>query len=132
MNNDEKELRKQKVIDLHNSDTPIPEIMKATGLSRSGIYKILDSVLKKGEIAPKEATVQIKLTGQEERFTSFVGYERTNKNEYVHKDTGEIVNVVFVKATDPGKFGYFVKVKGGEKKSTASGNDNLEPADAKL
>jgi hypothetical protein len=122
MNDQEKELRRKKVIDMHNSGSDIKDIMKATSLSRSGVYKILDSVLKKGEIAPKEPKVEIKLTGEEERFNSFVGYERTNVNVYAHKETGEIVTVAFVKAKNPGEFGYFVKVKIDSEKSTASGN----------
>jgi protein tyrosine phosphatase len=122
MNSQEKELRRKKVLDMHNSGASIQDITDATGLSRSGIYKILDIVIKKGEIAPKEPVKEVKLTGQEERFTSFVGYERTNVNQYAHKDTGEIVNVAFVKAKNPGEFGYFVKVKSDSEKSTASGN----------
>ncbi len=133
MNDQEKDLRRQKVVDMHNSGSDIKDIMKATSLSRSGIYKILDSVIKKGEIAPKEPVAKIKLSGKEERFNSFVGYERTNVNQYAHKETGEIVNVAFVKATEPGEFGYFVKVdlangakvkseQNDSEKSTASGN----------
>jgi hypothetical protein len=119
----EKELRRKKVLDMHNSGSSPKDIMNVTGLSRSGVYKILDTLLPKGEIAPKEPIVKVKLSGQEERFTSFVGYERTNVNQYAHKETGEVVNIAFVKAKKAGEFGYFVKVSGVEKKSTASGNE---------
>lgn len=112
----EKDLRRKKVLEMHNSGSTPKEIIKATGLSRSGVYKILDTVLQKGEIAPKEPIVKVKLTGEEERFTSFVGYERTDVNQYAHKESGEIVNVVFVKAKKEGEFGYFVKVSDGSKK----------------
>lgn len=110
MEDQEKELRKVRVIDLHNSGKTAQEIVKVTGLSRSGVYKILDSVLKKGDIAPRDILFEVKLTGLEERFKSFVGYERTNVNEYVHKDSGEVVRVAFVKGENGG-FGYFVNVK---------------------
>lgn len=124
----EKELRRKKVLDMHNSGSIPKDIMKVTGLSRSGVYKILDTLLPKGEIAPKEPIVKVKLLGTEERFTSFVGYERTNVNQYAHKETGEVVNVAFVKAKKANEFGYFVKVSGVEKKSTASGEEVKETA----
>lgn len=130
----EKELRNKRIIDMHNSGATIKEIIDATGMSRSGIYKVIDSIVKVGETAPKEPVKEVKLTGEEERFTSFVGWERTNVNEYSHKDTGEVIRVVFVKAKGPNDFGYFVKLgdtNGGEvkseetasEKSTASGKE---------
>lgn len=131
MVSEEKELRNKRIVDLHNSGSSIREISKLVSMSIGGVSKVIASAIGKGDAPERDNVIEVKLTGQEERFTSFVGYERTNKNEYVHKDTGEIMNVVFVKATEPGKFGYFVKVKGEEKKSTASGNDNLEPAEVK-
>lgn len=107
----EKELRNKRIIDMHNSGSTLKEIIKATGMSRSGIYKVIDSIIKVGEIAPiKEVVKEVKLTGTEERFTSFVGWERTNVNEYSHKDTGEVIRVAFVKAKSDNEFGYFVKV----------------------
>lgn len=135
---DEKELRNKRIIDMHNSGKNIKEIMTATGMSKSGIYKVIGSIIKVGEIAPKKPVVEVELKGTEERFGSFVGYERTNVNEYVHKDTGEVVRVAFVRAKKDGEFGCFVRlandagVKSGEieKKSTASGNDVMETAEA--
>lgn len=129
MNDQEKELRRKKVIDMHNSGSDIKDIMKVTSLSRSGVYKILDSVLKKGDVAPKNVKVEIKLTGTEERFNSFVGYERTNVNVYAHKETGEIVNVAFVKSKNPGEFGYFVKVSEVEKKQIVIPANSLKEGD---
>ena len=118
----EKDLRNKKIVDMHNSGATIKDIAKAVGMSNGGIHKVLNSVILKPEIAPKEQTVEVKLTGSEERFSSFVGYERTNVNEYAHKESGEVVRVAFVKGKDGG-FGYFVKVGvETEKKSTASGS----------
>jgi len=111
MNNEEKEVRNKRILDMHNSGATIKEIGRQVKMSDGGVHKILNSVIIKSEIAPKEPVVEVKLSGDEERFTSFVGYERTNVNQYAHKETGEVVNVVFVKAKKQGEFGYFVKVK---------------------
>jgi len=118
----EKELRNKRILDLHNSGSSIREISKAVSMSTGGVSKVIALGIGKGDAPERESIVDVKLTGQEERFTSFVGYERTNVNQYAHKDTGEIVNVAFVKAKNPGEFGYFVKVKSDSEKSTASGN----------
>lgn len=107
---DEKELRNNRIIDMHNSGATIREIMKSTGMSKSGIYKVIGAIIKTGETAPKEPVKEIELKGTEERFTSFVGWERTNVNEYAHKDSGEVIRVAFVKAKSPNEFGYFVKL----------------------
>jgi hypothetical protein len=86
----------------------------------------LTPLVVKDAVAPKIKKVVAKLTGEEERMNSFVGWIRTNVNEYTNKETGEIVNVAFVKAKKAGDFGYFVKVSSFEKKSTASGNEVIE------
>lgn len=125
MSSQEKELRNKIIVDLHNSGSSIREISKLVSMSIGGVSKVIASAIGKGDAPERDNVVEVKLTGQEERFVSFVGYERTNKNEYVHKDTGEIVNVVFVKSTELGKFGYFVKVKSDSEKSTASGIDDV-------
>lgn len=106
----EKELRNKKIIDMHNSGATIKEIIDATGMSRSGIYKVIDSIVKIGETAPKEPVKEIQLTGNEERFTSFIGWERINVNEYSNKATGEVIRVAYIKAKSPNEFGYFVKL----------------------
>lgn len=122
MNNEEKEFRNKRILDMHNSGATIKEIGREVKMSDGGVHKVLNSVIIKSEIAPKEPVIEVKLSGNEERFNSFVGYERTNVNQYAHKETGEVVNVVFVKAKKQGEFGYFVKVKSGSEKTTASGN----------
>jgi predicted DNA-binding transcriptional regulator AlpA len=130
----EKELRNKRIIDMHNSGDNIKVIMKATGMSKSGIYKVIGSIVKVGETAPKEPVIEVELKGNEERFGSFVGWQRTNVNEYCNKETGEIVRVAFVRAKKEGKFGYFVRLANDagvksdeiEKKATASGNVDLQ------
>jgi len=137
----EKDLRNKRIVDMHNSGSTIKEIMTATGISKSGIYKILDAVVKVGDIAPKTPIVEVKMVGTEERFMSFVGYERTNVNEYSHKDTGEVIRVAFVKAKNPNEFGYFVKlapanveeVKSGEiEKKSNPADEVIKEAEANL
>lgn len=124
MTDQEKDLRNKKILDLHNQGKSIAVIAKEMVLSKGGVHKILSSLIINGDSPKKEPVVRVKLSGNEERFTSFVGYERTDVNQYVHKETGEVINVAFVRARKAGEFGYFVKVSGGEKKSTASGDDN--------
>ena len=123
MTDQEKDFRYKKILDLHNQGKSIAAIAKEMVLSKGGVHKILSSLIVKGDSPKKEPVVKVKLSGQEERFSSFVGYERTDVNQYVHKETGEIVNVAFVKAKKAGEFGYFVKVSSFEKKSTASGEE---------
>lgn len=106
---DNKELRDKKILDLHNSGESMESIAKEVGMSKTGVHKILQKSLINGDIAPKEV-VDVKLTGKEEKFTSFVGYERVNVNEYAHKESGEVVRVAYVRAKNPGEFGYFVKL----------------------
>ena len=104
-----KDLRNKRIIDLHNSGESMGVISKEFGLGKTTIHKIINSFLENGEV-PSKVVVDIKLSGKEDRFNSFVGYERVNVNEYAHKDSGEVVRVVFVKAVNPGEFGYFVKL----------------------
>lgn len=118
----EKELRNKRILDLHNEGKSMGEISKAVGIGKTSVHGILNKLLNIGNLAPKEPVIEVKLSGNEERFNSFVGYERTNVNQYAHKETGEVVNVVFVKAKKQGEFGYFVKVKSDSEKTTASGN----------
>ena len=106
----EKDLRDKQVLDLHNGGNSIRDIKKITGLGVATIHRILGSLIQAGN-APSKSSTEIVLTGNEEVFKSFVGYERTDVNEYVHKDTGEVVRVVFVKAKGSEEFGKFVIVK---------------------
>ena len=128
----EKELRNKRILDLHNSGSSMGEISKAVGLGKTSVHNILNKMLKVGETAPKEPVKEVELKGNEERFTSFTGWERTNVNEYSNKETGEVVRIAFVKATEPDGFGYFVRVgdaNGGEVKSIEIGEKKSDPAD---
>jgi len=104
-----KDLRDKQVLELNNSGESMGSISIKLGISKSTVHKILNSFLEKGDV-PSKVVVDVKLSGKEERFNSFVGFERVNVNEYVHKDSGEVVMVTFVKAVNPGEFGYFVKL----------------------
>lgn len=107
---EEKDLRNKKILDLHNSGSTIKEIIEATGMSKSGIYKVIGSVIKEGS-APRKEVVEVDLSGDEEVITSFIGLTRLNVNEYVNEKTSEVIRVTFIKSTVPGEFGKFVKLK---------------------
>ena len=116
MDNSEKDLRNKKILDLHNQGKSIQAIAKEMVMSKGGVHKIISGFILNGDSPKKDVVVKVKLSGDEERISSFVGYERTDVNQYAHKESGEIVNVVFVKAEKEGEFGYFVKVSDGSKK----------------
>jgi hypothetical protein len=105
----EKEFRNNRVIDMHNSGSTIKEIISATGLSKSGIYKIIDGIIKVGD-APAKRVKEVEITGDEERFDNFTGWTRTNTTEIMNEKTGEFVRIAFVKAKSKDEFGYFVKL----------------------
>lgn len=126
----EKDLRNKKILDLHNSGNSMGEISKQVGLGKTSIHKILTAMLKVGD-APSKEVVEVKLEGTEERFESFVGWERTNVNEYANKNTGETIRVVYVKAKSADQFGYFVKLSEVEKKSNPT-DDVIKEAEANL
>jgi len=104
------ELRDKKILDLNNSGKSIREIAKELNVGKTTVSRVLNSVLAK-DLVPGKEIVEVKLEGTEERFGSFVGWERTNVNEYSNKTTGETVRVVYVKAKSADEFGYFVKLK---------------------
>lgn len=106
----EKDLRNKRIIDMHNGGSTIEQIAKAVGMSKGGVHKVLADVLIKDKIPNKKVIIPIKLTGNEQIVSSFVGWTRTDVNQYAHKDTGEIMNVVYVKAKSLNEYGYFVIV----------------------
>jgi hypothetical protein len=106
----EKDLRNKRIIDMHNGGSTIEQISKAVGMSKGGVHKVLGGVLISNEIPNKKTIVPIKLTGNEQIVSSFVGWTRTDVYQYAHKDTGEIMNVVYVKAKSVNEYGYFVIV----------------------
>lgn len=120
----DKEKRNADVFRMFNDGKSEREIAVIVGLSKTAVHKILTPLVVKESVAPYIKKAVAKLTGKEERMNSFVGWVRTNVNEYTNKETGEVINVAFVRARKAGEFGYFVKVSSFEKKSTASGNDD--------
>lgn len=105
-----KEERNKRIMDLHNSGRSTQEIADAVSMSKGGVHKVVTAELKKGTAPSKEKPIEVKLTGTEERFDNFSGWNRIDVNRYEHKDTKEIVDVAYVKATDIAECGYFVRV----------------------
>lgn len=103
------ENRNDLILRMHNEGQSIRAISEVVKLSIAGVHKILASVIDKAEVMPKIPT-KVKLTGNEEKFINFGSYIRTNVNEYTHKETGEIVNIAYVRSKDKSLFGYFVKL----------------------
>ncbi len=107
----DKDLRDKRIVDLNNSGKSIMEIATETGMSKGGVHKVLAKFLVKGDVAPKkESVIDLELSGKEERFESFIGWNRLNVNEYANEKTGEVIRVAYVKAKKKGEFGYFVKL----------------------
>lgn len=102
--------RDEKILELHNEGKSVRQISTDLSVSKSLVHKVLSSVLDKVDVMPKISS-KVVLDGDEERFTNFGGYIRTNVNEYTDKCTGEVVNVAFVTAKEKGGHGYFVKLK---------------------
>ena len=105
----EKNSRNDLILEMHNEGKTVRQISDAVKLSIGGVHKVLSSVLDKVDVMPKIPT-KVVLSGNEERFTNFGGWIRTNVNEYTHKETGEVVNIAFVGAKEKGGHGYFVKL----------------------
>lgn len=104
------ESRNDLIVRMHNEGQSVRAISEVVKLSIAGVHKILASVIDKADVMPKIPT-KVKLTGNEERFTNFGSYVRTNVNEYTHKETGEIINIAFVASKEKGGYGYFVKLR---------------------
>ena len=103
------ELRDKRILDMNNSGKSIREIAKVLSIGKTTVSRVLSCALVKEDI-PSKDVVDIQIKGTEERFESFVGWERTNVNEYANKNTGEVARVVYVKAKSKDEFGYFVKL----------------------
>lgn len=98
------------IVKMFNEGKSEREIADSVKMSKSGVHKVLSNYIGKTTL-PKKPSVNIKLTGDEERFTNFSGWVRTDVNTYSNKDTGEIVNLVYVPSKTVEDYGYFVKVK---------------------
>lgn len=105
-----KDERNAKIFELFNQGKSERFIADEVGVSKTTVHKVLEPLINKKETAPAIKKEIAKLTGNEERFTNFSGWIRTNVNEYSHKDTGEVIKVAFVKAKSPDECGYFVKL----------------------
>lgn len=101
--------RDEKILELHNEGNSVRQISDELKVSKSLVHKVLSTILEKPDVMPKIPT-KVKLTGNEERFTNFGSYVRTNVNEYCHKDSGEIIHIAFIPAKKKGDYGYFVKL----------------------
>ena len=101
--------RDERILDLHNEGKSVRQISTELSVSKSLVHKVLSSFFDKVDVMPKISS-KLVLTGNEERFTNFGGWVRTNVNEYTDKVTGEVINVAFVSAKEKGGHGYFVKL----------------------
>jgi len=116
---DQKEKRNKEIINFHNSGLSTQQIAYKVGLSKAGVYKVinlhLEAVKSKTVVATQDKAEPTKqtepastVTGK--RITNFGEYQRINVNKYAHKSTGEIITVKFVPASVRGQYGYFVTV----------------------
>jgi transcriptional regulator with XRE-family HTH domain len=113
----EKDVRNRKIVDLNNEGLSVREIAKQLNIGKSTVSNILNSVLIKNEKIPSKKVVEVKLKGDEEKFTNFSGWSRLNVNEYANDKTGEVIRIAFVRAKSKDECGYFVKLGaiGGQK-----------------
>lgn len=102
------ESRNDLIVRMHNEGHSVRAISDVVKMSISGVHKILASIIEKADVMPKIPS-KVKLNGNEERFTNFGSYIRTNVNEYCHKETNEVIYLAFVREKK-GKYGYFVKL----------------------
>ena len=121
---DQKEKRNAEIVKLHNSGLSTQQIADKVGLSKAGVYKVInlhiENVKTKSSIivqanneTPSSQTVKptepdATIIGK--KITNFGEYQRIDVNKYVHKSTGEIITVKFVPAAVRGQCGYFVTV----------------------
>ena len=116
---DQKEKRNAEIINLHNSGLSTQQIADKVGLSKAGVYKVinlhLEAVKSKTVVATQDKAEPTKqtepastVTGK--RITNFGEYQRIDVNKYAHKSTGEIITVKFIPAKAPDKCGHFIAV----------------------
>jgi len=116
---DQKEKRNKEIINFHNSGLSTQQIAYKVGLSKAGVYKVinlhLEAVKSKTVVATQDKAEPTKQTDPAstvtgKRITNFGEYQRIYVNKYAHKSTGEIITVKFVPASVRGQYGYFVTV----------------------
>jgi hypothetical protein len=99
--------RNELIIKMHNNGNTERQISDATGLSKSGVHKIIGMYIESIDV---ETTVDDVKPNVEagKIFSSFVGWVRLSANKYSNKDTGEVVNVKYIPGNDVAKYGHFV------------------------
>jgi hypothetical protein len=121
---DQKEKRNAEIVNLHNSGLSTQQIADKIGLSKAGVYKVINLHLEAAKSQPaaidpannetpaaqttKPIEPAVTVTGK--RITNFGEFQRIDVNRYAHKSTGEIITVKFVPATDPDQCGHFITV----------------------
>jgi hypothetical protein len=104
-----KDERKELIIAMHNKGNTVRQISDATGLSKSGVHKVLTSYIE--SIAVEKTVDNVKSNVEAGKiFSSFVGWVRLSANKYSNKDTGEIVNVKYVPSNNVTQYGHFVTI----------------------
>lgn len=102
--------RNENVVKLHNEGQTVRYISETIGISKSAVHKIITAHLEVIEV-DSDVIVGYSVTSKSEAgrvFDSFVGWLRIAPNQYSNKDTGEVLNVIFVPSATAGGFGRFV------------------------
>lgn len=121
---DQKEKRNHEIIKLHNSGLSTQQIADKVGLSKAGVYKVVNAHLEAVKLStastpqptrqtptPKPANTSAPAsTDKGKRITNFGEYQRIDVNQYAHKSSGEIIRVKFVPAAASDKCGHFETV----------------------
>ena len=100
-----KEERNTRIIELHNEGQSINSISLAIGMSKGGVHKVISSVIVPQDNDPIKPTVK-----GGKLISSFVGWTRITVNQYVNKETAEVISVKFNKAVKSDKYGTFITV----------------------
>lgn len=111
---DQKEKRNAEIVKLHNSGLSTQQIADKVGLSKAGVYKVinshLESIKPEPKVEPAAKEIKTALTDIGQRITNFGEYQKTGLNQYTHKGTGKVINVKFIPPTNNNERGYFVTV----------------------
>ena len=90
--------RNEAIVSMYNNGKTERQISDEMKLSKTAVHAVISK-----HIEPTSTTTTTKGVS----FTSFVGWLRTAKNVYSNKETGETVNIKFVKGVN-GSCGTFV------------------------
>lgn len=120
----DKEQRNKRIIKMHNDGKTVREIAEAVGISKTLVNNVINAHIESLKVKPAPAVTENKLepvqkqtapasnvTTSGKRISSFGEYKHTGtRNEYAHKETGEIITVKFVQAKAPEQCGHFETV----------------------